>query len=54
MFNYYDPELFDKELENHYQSYSPIFINDAKTSYVLFENNTFDNNIGLHGGAVNI
>lgn len=54
LFNYYDPMLFDQELETNYQSYSPIFIKDARSSYVLFENNTFDSNIGLHGGAVNI
>ena len=24
------------------------------TGYILIENNTFDNNIGLHGGAIHI
>lgn len=36
------------------ETLSPIFIKGINDTHIVIENNTFDNNIGLHGGAVHI
>jgi len=37
---------------DNFTTISPIYIADTDSKYIIFENNTFDSNIGLHGGAV--
>jgi len=42
-----------QQLEN-YESQSPILLKNIKGSHLVFENNTFDSNIGMHGGSIHI
>jgi hypothetical protein len=37
-----------------YETQSPILLKNVIGSKIIFENNNFDSNIGLHGGAINI
>ena len=31
-----------------------IYLKDINSDYVIFENNTFDSNIGIHGGCIHM
>lgn len=50
---YFDPSSQSERLKE-YQSISPIFIKNVNASHIVFENNTFDSNIGLTGGAIHL
>jgi hypothetical protein len=53
-FNYLKHDSDRQVLSENFTTQSPIYISDHDAEYVLFENNTFDSNIGLHGGAIQI
>ena len=37
-----------------YANISPIYLRGLQGSYIVFSDNTFDSNIGMHGGAIHI
>jgi hypothetical protein len=49
-----DPVEQHQALRDNYTSQSAIFIKNAKGQHIMFANNTFDSNIGIHGGAIHI
>ena len=51
-FNYLNHEDTRQLLFDNYTTMSPVYISDTDAEYILFENNSFDSNVGLHGGAV--
>jgi hypothetical protein len=50
--NLFDPTYMD--IVADYNVESPIIIKDLKSDYIIFENNHFEGNIGMFGGAVHI
>jgi hypothetical protein len=53
-FNYLDMEEWHAELRDNYTTQSTIFLKHVGAEHVIIENNTFDSNIGIHGGAIHI
>ena len=51
--NYFDPRSSSESLLK-YETQSPIMLRNVMGSHILFINNTFQDNVGLHGGAINI
>ena len=49
--NYLDESIAAKLKE--YETVSPIYLKNV-SSHIVFINNTFDSNIGMHGGAIHI
>ena len=52
--SYMDPEQQHPALRDNYTSQSAILIKNARGSHIVFANNAFDSNIGIHGGAIHI
>lgn len=52
--NYLDPMNEHDILRDNYTSQSAIYLKSSKGSHIIFENNTFDSNIGIHGGAIQV
>ena len=52
--NYYDHDKHSEILKKKFKTMSCIFIENTQAKHLVFEGNTFSNNIGLHGGAVHI
>jgi len=50
--NYFDHSEVSKVLLQNYTTQSPIFIQNTESEYIIFENNSFDSNVGLYGGAI--
>jgi hypothetical protein len=53
-FNYLDMEEWHAELRDNYTTQSTILLKHVRAEHVIIENNTFDSNIGIHGGAIHI
>lgn len=52
--NYYHPQRDAQLLRDEGETVSPLYLANVNASHILFENNTFDSNVGLHGGAFHI
>jgi hypothetical protein len=52
--NYMNYEEVKTTLFENFTTISPIYISDSDTEFIVFENNTFDSNVGIHGGAIHI
>ena len=44
----------DEKLLKGYSNISPIYLRGLQGSYIVFSDNIFDSNIGMHGGAIHI
>ena len=53
-FNYINHEETRQVLFDNFTTMSPIYIADTDSKYIVFQNNSFDSNVGLHGGAIQI
>lgn len=54
LLNYLEPPLQREILRDNFTSQSAIFLKNIQASHIVFENNTFDSNVGIHGGAIQI
>lgn len=54
LFNYLDMEKWHAELRDSYTTQSTILLKHVRAEHIIIENNTFDSNIGIHGGAIHI
>ena len=52
--NYIDPASQAQILTDKYTSISPIYLENISGEHVIFKDNIFDSNIGIHGGALSI
>ena len=52
--NYVNPFVVKDRVSDGFCSQSPIYLKNVLGQFVTFENNTFDSNIGIHGGAIHI
>jgi len=52
--NYIDPISQYKTLRDEYETISPIYLEDIKGQHIIFKDNSFESNIGIHGGAIHI
>lgn len=52
LMNYFSAEV--EHMLESYQSFSTIFIKGLNGTHIIFDNNTFDSNVGLHGGVAHI
>ena len=52
--NYLDHEQLKSFLFVNFTTQSVIYLKDINSDYVIFENNTFDSNIGIHGGCIHM
>ena len=51
-FNYFDHRHINTLLKTNFTSQNPIFLQNTDSEFIIFENNSFDSNIGLYGGAI--
>jgi len=51
--NHYHVEN-EGNIQDNYESLSPIYLKETEGSLIVLENNTFQGNVGLFGGAVHI
>ena len=52
--NYYDDEIHGRYLKDNFKTESCIFIENVRSKLIVFQDNLFENNIGIHGGAIHI
>ena len=54
LFNFYEHDKYDHSIKTRYKTETCILIQNVHSKQVIFSNNIFKNNIGLHGGAIHI
>ena len=51
--NYYSADKMAEHLLQ-YATVSPVLLKAVRSNKILIENNRFDGNVGLHGGALHV